>query len=74
MSTVRQGPAIARAAEPHAAAGSCEKRPSITAKVASFVAHIALDDISAKLARNDLAAFETHGRFIETRYKDEGLK
>ena len=35
---------------------------------------IALDDISAKLARNDLAAFETHGRFIETRYKDESLK
>ena len=34
----------------------------------------ALDDISTKLARNDLAAFETQGRFIETRYKDEGLK
>jgi hypothetical protein len=34
----------------------------------------ALDEISAKLARNDLAAFETHGRFIETRYKDESLK
>jgi hypothetical protein len=33
----------------------------------------ALDDISAKLARNDLAAFETQGRFIETRYKDESL-
>ena len=34
----------------------------------------AFDDISAKLARNDLAAFETQGRFIETRYKDESLK
>jgi hypothetical protein len=33
----------------------------------------ALDDISTKLARNDLAAFETQGRFIETRYKDESL-
>jgi len=33
----------------------------------------ALEDISAKLARNDLAAFETQGRFIETRYKDENL-
>ena len=33
----------------------------------------ALDDISNKLARNDLAAFETQGRFIETRYKDESL-
>lgn len=34
----------------------------------------ALNEISTKLARNDLAAFETQGRFIETRYKDEGLK
>ena len=33
----------------------------------------ALDEISAKLARNDLAAFETQGRFIESRYKDEQL-
>ncbi len=33
----------------------------------------ALDEISAKLARNDLAAFHTQGRFIETRYKDESL-
>ena len=33
----------------------------------------ALDDISVKLARNDLAAFETQGRFIETRYKEEKL-
>jgi hypothetical protein len=33
----------------------------------------ALDEISAKLARNDLAAFQTQGRFIETRYKDETL-
>ena len=34
----------------------------------------ALDDISAKLARSDLAAFETQGRFIQSRYKDEGLE
>ena len=33
----------------------------------------ALDEISAKLARGDLAAFHTQGRFIETRYKDENL-
>jgi hypothetical protein len=33
----------------------------------------ALDDISAKLARNDLAAFETQGRFIESRYKDDKI-
>jgi len=33
----------------------------------------ALKDIGEKLARNDLATFETHGRFIETRYKDESL-
>ena len=30
----------------------------------------ALGDISERLARGDLAAFETQGRFIESRYKD----
>jgi len=34
----------------------------------------ALGEISEKLARNDLAAFETQGRFIQSRYKDEELK
>ncbi len=33
----------------------------------------ALGDISEKLARSDLAAFETQGRFIQSRYKDETL-
>ncbi len=33
----------------------------------------ALGEISDKLARADLAAFETQGRFIQTRYKDESL-
>ena len=33
----------------------------------------ALGEISDKLARADLAAFETQGRFIQTRYKDEAL-
>ena len=33
----------------------------------------ALGDISERLARNDLAAFETQGRFIQSRYKDETL-
>jgi len=33
----------------------------------------ALTDISEKLARNDLAAFETQGRFIQSRYKEEKL-
>jgi hypothetical protein len=32
----------------------------------------ALDDLSRKLAREDLDAFETQGRFIESRYKDGG--
>jgi hypothetical protein len=32
----------------------------------------ALDDIGAKLARDDLTAFETQGRFIESRYKQGG--
>jgi hypothetical protein len=31
----------------------------------------ALAEIGAKLTRNDLDAFETHGRFIESRYKDD---
>jgi hypothetical protein len=31
----------------------------------------ALSDIGESLAKADLAAFETQGRFIETRYKDE---
>lgn len=34
---------------------------------------LALNDISEKLARQDLAAFETQGRFIQSRYKDEKL-
>jgi hypothetical protein len=33
----------------------------------------ALTEISEKLARADLAAFETQGRFIQSRYKDEAL-
>lgn len=33
----------------------------------------ALTDISEKLARSDLAAFETQGRFIQSRYKDKTL-
>ena len=32
----------------------------------------ALDDIGKKLTRQDLNAFETQGRFIESRYKDGG--
>jgi hypothetical protein len=34
----------------------------------------ALGEISEKLARADMAAFETQGRFIKSRYKDEELK
>jgi hypothetical protein len=34
---------------------------------------MALKDISEKLARNDLAAFETQGRFIQSRYKNDLL-
>lgn len=30
----------------------------------------ALDDIGARLAKDDIDAFDTHGRFIEDRYKD----
>ena len=35
-------------------------------------AHTALDELAAKLAEGDRRAFETHGRFIESRYRDEG--
>jgi hypothetical protein len=35
-------------------------------------ARAALDDIGAKLAKEHLSAFETQGRFIESRYKDGG--
>lgn len=34
---------------------------------------VALNEISENLARNDLAAFETQGRFIQSRYKEDGL-
>jgi len=34
-------------------------------------AKTALDDLGRKLAREDLAAFETQGRFIENRYKED---
>jgi hypothetical protein len=35
-------------------------------------ARSALDDLGRRLAREDLNAFETQGRFIESRYKDGG--
>ena len=34
---------------------------------------VALNDITEKLARNDLAAFETQGRFIQSRYSETTL-
>lgn len=33
----------------------------------------ALGDVAGRLARQDVAAFETHGRFIETRYTDDKI-
>jgi len=33
----------------------------------------ALGDIGENLAKQDLLAFETQGRFIQSRYKDESL-
>ena len=35
-------------------------------------ARVALDEIAAKLVQSDRDAFETQGRFIESRYKDGG--
>ncbi len=37
-------------------------------------ARTALDEISANLAREDLAAFETQGRFIKSRYGEETIE
>ena len=37
-------------------------------------ARTALDEISEDLARNDLAAFETHGRFIKSRYGEQTIE
>lgn len=34
----------------------------------------ALDDVGAQLARGDVAAFETQGRFIESRYGEEPVE
>ena len=34
-------------------------------------AKTALDDLGRKLAREDLSAFETQGRFIENRYRED---
>jgi len=35
-------------------------------------AKVALDDLGRKLAHEDLTAFETQGRFIESRYREDG--
>lgn len=37
-------------------------------------ARIALDDLGRKLAQDERDAFETQGRFIESRYRDDGPK
>jgi hypothetical protein len=37
-------------------------------------AKTALDDLGRKLASEDLNAFETQGRFIESRYKEDGIQ
>jgi hypothetical protein len=36
-------------------------------------ARTALSEISEDLARQDLAAFETHGRFIKSRYGEQPI-
>jgi hypothetical protein len=35
-------------------------------------ADTALDELGRKLAREDMDAFQTQGRFIESRYKEDG--
>lgn len=48
---------------------------SVDARLVEALAagRVALTDISEKLARNDLAAFETQGRFIQSRYSEKTL-
>jgi hypothetical protein len=37
-------------------------------------ARAALSEVSEQLARTDLAAFETQGRFIKSRYGEQGIE
>ena len=37
-------------------------------------ARVALDELGTKLHKQDIDAFETQGRFIESRYKDGGVQ
>jgi hypothetical protein len=37
-------------------------------------ARAALCDVSEELARQDMAAFETQGRFIQSRYGEQGIE
>jgi len=37
-------------------------------------ARAALADVSEQLARQDVAAFETQGRFIKSRYGEQGIE
>jgi hypothetical protein len=37
-------------------------------------ARTALGEVSEQLARGDLAAFETQGRFIKSRYGEQGIE
>jgi hypothetical protein len=37
-------------------------------------ARTALNEVSEQLARSDLAAFETQGRFIKSRYGEQGIE
>jgi hypothetical protein len=50
-----------------------DELPSVDERLAASLdaANEALADIGARLAREDLTAFETHGRFIDSRYKDD---
>ena len=51
--------------------GKCADERLVEALAAS---RAALDDISEQLARADMAAFETQGRFIESRYGKERIE
>ena len=64
-----------RARRPIAASRTAKARRSMSVSSrASLRARGALVEVSQQLARSDLAAFETQGRFIESRYGDQGIE
>ena len=62
-----------RSRTPIAASRTAKARPSTSGWSRASLRHdAALDEVAEQLARSDLAAFETQGRFIKSRYGETG--